>query len=207
MDLVIATNNAHKLAEIARILEGLPFNLLPLSRFADVPELKEEGETYAENARHKARTIARFTGRWSLADDTGLEVDALDGAPGLYSARYAGEDVTFEANRRKLLEALRDVPGKRRTAAFLCVIALAGPSGEDAVFEGEVRGRITEEDQGSGGFGYDPVFLVEETGKTFSEMSPEEKNRISHRARALEKARDYLDRLADAKEAAAGGSN
>jgi non-canonical purine NTP pyrophosphatase (RdgB/HAM1 family) len=192
MTLVIATNNKYKFSEISGILSDLPVTIVPLSDYSEAPELIEEGRTYTENALHKAKTIARFTRQWALADDTGLEVDALNGAPGLYSARYAGEDVTFEQNREKLLRALKDIPRGKRTASFVCVMALAGPSGEASVFEGRVPGWITEEDRGTAGFGYDPVFFVPGAGKTFAEMPPEEKDRISHRALALKKVRDHL---------------
>ena len=128
-EIVIATNNRHKFEEIASILKEMPVRLIPLSDYPDAPELKEEGSTYAENAVHKARTAARFTGKWALADDTGLEVDALNGQPGLYSARFAGEGVTFADNKRKLLKLLESVPTEKRTATFRTVLALVGPSG------------------------------------------------------------------------------
>ena len=195
MELVIATNNAHKLKEISEMLAGLPIKLIPLDDYPEAPELKEEGKTYAENALHKARTISRFSGQWALGDDTGLEVEALGGGPGLYSARYAGEDVTFKQNRQKLLKALEHTPPDKRGAVFRCVMALAGPSGEERVFEGIVSGSITEEDQGAGGFGYDAIFFVPESGKTFAQMSESEKNRISHRAKALQKVREALKGL------------
>jgi len=195
MDLVIATNNRHKVEEISEILSDLPIRTVPLSEFPDPPELIEEGETYAENALHKARTVAGFTKKWSLGDDTGLEVEPLGGAPGLYSARYAGEGVTFEENRKKLLSEMKGVPWKRRKAVFRCVMALVGPSGEEAVFEGTVPGYITEEDKGSGGFGYDAIFFLPDLKKTFAELDPSEKNQVSHRARALRRVRDHLKRL------------
>ena len=196
MEIVLATNNAHKVREISDGFLGLPLKTIPLSDYPDAPELKEEGETYAENALHKARTVARMTHRWALGDDTGLEVDALDGAPGLYSARYAGEGVTFEQNRKKLLDALKGVRWEKRTALFRCVMALAGPSGEEAVFEGTVSGTITEEDRGDAGFGYDPIFFLPGYNKTFAEMDPTEKNRISHRALALQKVKEHLKTIA-----------
>ena len=191
-EIVIATNNRHKFEEIASILKEMPVRLIPLSDYPDAPELKEEGSTYAENAVHKARTAARFTGKWALADDTGLEVDALNGQPGLYSARFAGEGVTFADNKRKLLKLLESVPTEKRTATFRTVLALVGPSGESHVVEGVLRGRIADEEQGAGGFGYDALFYLPEWGKTFAELTPEEKNRFSHRARALEKMKEIL---------------
>jgi XTP/dITP diphosphohydrolase len=191
-EMVVATNNRHKFEEISAILKGLPVRLIPLSDYPDAPELKEEGATYAENALHKALTVARFTGKWALADDTGLEVDALDGRPGLYSARFAGEGVTFADNKRKLLRLMESIPTEKRTAAFRTVLALVSPSGKSRVVEGVLYGRITEEEQGAGGFGYDALFYLPELDKTYAELSAEEKNRASHRARAVEKIRKYL---------------
>jgi XTP/dITP diphosphohydrolase len=195
MELVIATNNRHKLEEISAILSDLPVRTIPLSDFPDLPELREDGRTYAENALQKARTVARFTRHWSLGDDTGLEVEALGGEPGLYSARYAGEGVTFEQNRRKLLSELEGVPRERRKAVFRCVMALVGPSGEEVLFEGTIPGYISDADQGTGGFGYDAIFYLPDRKKTFAELDPAEKNQISHRARALKRVRDHLKNL------------
>jgi XTP/dITP diphosphohydrolase len=197
IELVIATNNRHKFEEIAALLSDLPVKLIPLSAYPDAPELKEEGRTYSENAISKARTVAGFTRKWALADDTGLEVTALNGAPGVYSARYAGEGVTFADNRRKLLKELTGIPWERRTARFRCVMALVEPSGKEMLTEGAVSGYITEEERGTGGFGYDAVFYRPDSGKTFAELSSEEKNRISHRARAAEKVKVYLRKQLD----------
>ncbi len=193
-EIVVATNNRHKVDEISALLKGLPVRLIPLSDYPDAPELKEEGATYAENALHKARTVARFTEKWALADDTGLEVDALDGRPGLYSARFAGEGVTFADNKRKLLRLMESVPAEKRTAAFRTVLALVSPSGKSHVVEGVLHGRIAEKEQGTGGFGYDALFYLPEWGKTYAELTADEKNRISHRARAVEKIRAYLQK-------------
>jgi len=194
-EIVIATNNRHKLEEISAILKEAPVRLIPLAEYPDAPELKEEGATYAENAVHKARTIARYTGKWALGDDTGLEVDALNGQPGLYSARFAGEGVTFADNRRKLLRLMESVPTEKRTATFRTVLALVAPSGETHVVEGVLRGRIAEQERGSGGFGYDAVFDLPELGKTYAELTSEEKNRISHRAHAVQKIREHLKNI------------
>ena len=194
-ELVIATNNPHKFEEIAVLLGDLPLKPIPLSAYPNAPVLKEEGTTYAENALSKARTVSRFTRKWALADDTGLEVDALHGAPGVYSARYAGEGVTFAENRRKLLSELAGIPWEKRTALFRCVMALVEPSGKEILVEGTVSGYIAEKEQGPGGFGYDAVFYLPELGKTFAELEPDEKNRISHRARALEKIKEVLKGL------------
>ena len=196
MDLVIATHNTHKFKEIEAILGKLPLKLISLAAYPDVPALEEKGNSYTENAFHKARPVAEFTGQWVLADDTGLEVDALGGAPGLYSARYAGEGVSFRENRDKLLKALKGIPWEKRSARFRCVIVLVGPGAETVQVDGIVSGYITEEERGEGGFGYDAIFFVPEWGKTFSELKPDEKNQVSHRAQALKKVRPYLmDRL------------
>jgi len=194
-EIVVATNNRHKFEEISAILKGAPVRLIPLSDYPNAPELKEEGATYQENAVHKARTIARFTGKWALGDDTGLEVDALNGQPGLYSARFAGEGVTFADNRRKLLRLMEAVPAEKRTATFRTVLALVGPSGETHMAEGLLRGRIAEQERGTAGFGYDAVFDLPEMGRTYAELTSEEKNRISHRARAVQKIREHLEKI------------
>lgn len=163
-----------------------------LAEFPGAPEVVEDGATYRENALKKARSAAAFTGKPALADDTGLEVDALDGRPGLLAARFAGEGCTFQDNIRKLLDLLEGVPPERRGARFVCVLALVEPGGREQVVEGELPGRITETQAGVGGFGYDPVFYVPEAGKTLAELTAEEKNGISHRRRAVEKARSFI---------------
>lgn len=190
--LVIATNNRHKLEEIRAtlVVEGL--ELLPLSEFPDLPPMEEVGATYEENAVMKAETIARHTGISALGDDTGLEVDALGGAPGVYSARFAGPTVSFKENREKLLKEMEGVPREKRTARFRCTLALVTPGGEKTVVEGVLEGLIAESDQGSGGFGYDPVFYVPEAGRTLGEMSAADKNKLSHRGLALRKIQDYF---------------
>jgi XTP/dITP diphosphohydrolase len=189
---VVATGNRHKVEEIRAMLADLPVTVRPLADFPGAPEVVEDGATYRENALKKARSAAKFTGKPALADDTGLEVDALGGQPGLYAARFAGEGCTFQDNVRKLLLLLKGVPSPRREARFVCVIALVDPTGREQVVEGELRGRITESQAGSGGFGYDPVFYVPAVGKTLAELTAEEKNRISHRRRALDKARAII---------------
>jgi XTP/dITP diphosphohydrolase len=194
IEIVIATNNRHKIEEISSMLADLPVRLIPLSAYTDAPELKEEGATYAENAIHKALTAARFTGKWALGDDTGLEVDALDGEPGIYSARYAGEGVSFSDNKNKLLRSLESVPAENRAATFRTVLALVSPTGQSEVVEGVLRGRIAEKEQGDGGFGYDALFYLPELGKTYAEITAREKNRISHRARAVQKIKEHLRR-------------
>jgi len=158
----------------------------------DLPEVEEDGETFAANARKKAQTVARLTGRLTLADDSGLEVAALDGAPGVRSARYAGEAADDAANNRKLLAALAGVPRSGRRGAFVCAMALCAPDGDCRFFSGRLEGLIVEEPRGDGGFGYDPLFLVPEYGKTLAELPLEIKNRISHRGQALRQALEAL---------------
>ena len=194
MRLLVATSNQGKLKEVREILAGLDFDLVCLKDLG-LPAPPETGNTFHDNAAEKATTSARRSGLWTLADDSGLCVDALGGAPGLHSARYAPTD---EARRAKLLSALKDVPVERRGAHFQAAIALSDPEGK-RVFpaEGRVDGAIALEPRGSGGFGYDPLFLPAETpGRTLAELGPEEKNRLSHRGRALEQLRPTLVRLA-----------
>jgi XTP/dITP diphosphohydrolase len=190
--LVLATGNRHKVEEIGDMLADARIKVRSLAEFPGAPEVVEDGVTYRENALKKARSAAAFTGKPALADDTGLEVDALDGRPGLLAARFAGEGCTFQDNIRKLLDLLEGVPPERRGARFVCVLALVEPGGREQVVEGELPGRITETQAGVGGFGYDPVFYVPEAGKTLAELGAEEKNRISHRRRALDKARAFI---------------
>lgn len=190
--MVLATGNRHKVEEISGMLAGAHIKVRSLAEFPGAPEVVEDGTTYRENALKKARSAAVFTGKPALADDTGLEVDALDGRPGLFAARFAGEGCTFQDNIRKLLRLLDGVPPDRRGARFVSVLALVEPGGRERVVEGELLGRITETQAGVGGFGYDPVFFVPEAGKTLAELTAEEKNRISHRGRALDKARALI---------------
>ena len=194
MDLVIATSNQHKLKEFKALLQGFPLTILSLEDFPDIPAIVEDGKNFYENALKKALTVARHTGKLTVADDSGIEVDALEGRPGVYSARFAGEDATDEANNTKLLKELEGISPDRRGACFKCVLVIAPPDGETAFVEGECRGSIIQEARGGYGFGYDPLFLVPEYNKTFSEITPEEKNKISHRARALQKLLELLPR-------------
>jgi XTP/dITP diphosphohydrolase len=194
MRLVCASANPDKVAEIAAIL-GSQVELVP--RPADVPDVVEDGETLLDNARLKARAICEATGTPAVADDTGLEVDALGGAPGVYSARYAGEDATYADNVAKLLRELREHEGLARTARFRTVAVVAFPDGREVVAEGIVDGHITDEPRGDSGFGYDPVFVPEGgDGKTFSEMGADAKNAISHRGRAFRALAEKLARAA-----------
>ena len=191
-DLVLATRNRHKGAELAAILAGLPICIRTMDEFPDVPDVIEDGETCEANAVKKARAVAEATGLLAVADDTGLEVDALGGRPGVYAARYAGPQATYEDNCRKLLKELAGVPLDRRTARFVTVAALAAPSEKVQVTTGRLDGLITEAQAGEQGFGYDPVFYVPDLGKTLAELSSEQKNRISHRAKAFAQVRELL---------------
>lgn len=192
MKLLIATGNAGKLKEIRRILEGVDVEVLGLDTVAGAPEVVEDADSFEGNARKKAETLAAFTGLPTLADDSGLEVDALGAAPGIHSARYAGEDATDADNNRKLLLALDGVEPEKRTGAFRCVMALCLPEEPCRFFEGRLKGRILEQPRGEGGFGYDPLFLVPEYGKALAELSLDVKNRISHRGQALRALLDFL---------------
>ena len=191
-ELVVATRNAGKLREIRHLLEGAGIAVLGLDTFRAIPEIEEDGDTFAANAAKKAETVARLTGRPCLADDSGLTVDALGGAPGVHSARYAGVQGDDAANNARLLRELADVPPERRQGAFCCVMALSDPGAVTHFFEGRVAGRILAAPRGSEGFGYDPLFLVEELGQTMAELPLAQKNRISHRGQALRQVVDHL---------------
>ncbi|MDX2252957.1 MAG: XTP/dITP diphosphatase [Nitrospira sp.] len=191
-DIVLATRNRHKGAEVAALLDGLGITIRTLDEFPHAPEVVEDGATCEANAVKKAKEIAAATGLPAVADDTGLEVDALGGRPGVYAARYAGEQATYEDNCRKLIHELSGVPPGKRTARFITVAALAFPSDGVRVTTGELYGLITDAPVGSKGFGYDPVFFLPELGKTLAELSSEEKNRVSHRAKAFMQLRDLL---------------
>jgi XTP/dITP diphosphohydrolase len=191
--LVLATANRHKVAELTALLRGVELEVISASEAGFVDDIEETGTTLEANALLKARSVHAATRLPCLADDTGLEVDALGGAPGVYSARFAGEHCSFEDNKRLLLERLHDVPPSTRTARFRCVVALVGME-EEQLFEGRVDGVITTEERGTGGFGYDAIFQPMESLHTFAEMSAKEKNSISHRGRALEKVAAYLMR-------------
>ncbi|NJC88621.1 MAG: XTP/dITP diphosphatase [Desulfuromonas sp.] len=184
-ELVVATRNAGKLREIRHLLEGEGVTVLGLDGFPELPEVVEDGDTFAANAAKKAETIARLTGRPCLADDSGLTVEALGGEPGVHSARYAGSQGDDAANNARLLRELAAVPDARRQAAFCCVMALCRPGLPTTFFEGRVAGRILRAPRGAGGFGYDPLFLVDGFDRTMAELPLAEKNRISHRGQAL----------------------
>lgn len=186
-EIIVATQNAGKVAEFKAALTGLPYKVLSLADLGKFPEAPEQGATFAENASFKAQFYARLTGKLCLADDSGLEVDYLRGEPGVYSARYAGEYASDQDNNKKLLEQLIGVPPEKRTARFRCVLVLADAEKLWYTADGAVEGVILTEARGTSGFGYDPLLFVPELDRTFAEMSPEEKNQISHRGRALKK--------------------
>ncbi len=183
--VVVATFNRHKLREITGILPGLDLELKSLADFPGAVPPDEDGATLEENALKKARSAAAFTGLWALADDTGLEVDALGGAPGVRSARYAGEAATPAGNNALLLAELSGVPPEKRTARFVCVMALVPPSGEPVISRGVLEGRICAGPRGGEGFGYDPLFELAGSARTLAELTAAEKNSLSHRALAL----------------------
>lgn len=195
MDLLLATKNRGKICEISRILQMPDIRLLCLDDFPGAPEAQENGASFEENALIKARTAAHHSGLPSLADDSGLVVDALGGRPGIFSARYAGPDAGDRGNIAKLLEEMSGVPTGKRAGRFVCHAALVF-QGRAYQAEGRLEGLITTEPRGTGGFGYDPVFLLPERGLTLAELAPEEKDRISHRARALQKLKPLLLQLA-----------
>jgi len=188
MRLLLATRNKHKMQEVSAILRVQGIDLVMTDEFPDLPDVVEDGETFEANAIKKAVTLARVAGMWTLADDSGLEIDALEGAPGVYSARYAGEPVSYEANNRKVLEQMERVTNRR--ARFRCVLALSDPVGSVRTVEGRCEGRIIGQPRGRHGFGYDPIFVPDGHARTFAEMDGAEKNRISHRAVALRAAWD-----------------
>src|SRR4051812_1478926 len=198
MQLMLATRNPKKRREIVEILGDLAIELGDLSQRPEVPEVEETGTTFEENARLKAVAVAKATRAWTLGEDSGLVVPALKGRPGVYSARYAGRQGDDAANNAKLLAELGPLPDDRRDAHYVCVAALADPAGDvKAVVEGKCHGVILREYRGTGGFGYDPLFMIPEFHKTFGELSPRVKHALSHRARALERLRPVLRRIAN----------
>ena len=184
MQIILATHNRGKMKEMYSILAHLPVKLLTLDDFPQIGEIPETGETLKVNAFIKAETVHQKTGLPALADDTGLEVDALDGAPGVHSSRYDGETATFEDNCRKMMQEMDGIPAEERTARFHTVIAFVSDSGNEWT-EGMVEGRILDKKRGDGGFGYDPLFYYPPLKKTFAELNSEQKNNISHRGKAL----------------------
>jgi XTP/dITP diphosphohydrolase len=199
MKLLVATGNRGKLKEIRRLLDGADIEIVGLDQLENPPDVVEDGDTFAANARKKALEMAVFSGYLTLADDSGLVVDALDGAPGVYSARYAGEQGDDAANNARLLKEMDSVPDEKRQAAFHCVVALAWPDGRCETYDGQISGVILRSARGDDGFGYDPLFLVPEYGKTTAELSLDIKNRISHRGSALRKVIPLLMELAESE--------
>ncbi len=193
MEIVLATRNKKKIEEIKRITAGLPIAILSLDNFPDCPETVEDQDTFEGNAVKKAVEVCRYTGKPALADDSGLEVDALNGSPGVYSARYAGGSGGNDVkNYEKVLSELKSVPVERRGAQFVCFMALVFPDGKIETFSGYAKGRIGSEPKGKSGFGYDPVFIPAGHEKTFAEMTGLEKDNLSHRGKALEKLKQFL---------------
>jgi XTP/dITP diphosphohydrolase len=190
--LLLATRNPHKVTELQQMLEGTGWQVVMLSDFEGIPDVEEDGVTFEENARKKARSAAQHAKMWTLAEDAGLEVDALKGEPGVHSARYCGEGASDADRMRKVLDRIIAVPEERRTARFGCVMCLVDPAGNETCFEGRCDGRIAHHERGSAGFGYDPIFMPEGHGRTFGELGKSVKNQVSHRARAMQQVIAYL---------------
>lgn len=195
MKIVLATENPGKVAELQELVADLDMEVLSSTNFPDWQSVEETGSTFRENALIKARAAAGFTGMIALADDSGLEVDALGGAPGVFSARFAGEPKDDGRNIEKLLGLMENVPDEERGARFFCALAVVTPGGEEYLTEGTVEGKILKAKRGSGGFGYDPVFFVPDFGRTMAELGMAQKNRLSHRAQAFHKVVPILKDL------------
>ncbi len=198
MNIIAATLNRHKISEIENITKSFGMNVISRSE-AGIPdfEIEETGDTFEENSEIKARAIMEYSGKPTIADDSGIEVDALQGAPGVYSARFAGVEGSEadKENNKKLLSLLKDIPEKERGARFVSVVTMLFPDGKKIVARGECPGYIIDQEKGDGGFGYDPLFVPEGFEKTYAEITPEEKNTISHRAKALSILRNQLQEL------------
>lgn len=192
MRIIIATGNKDKVREINEILRGTDFDAVSMKEIGIDPEIVEDADSFEGNALIKARTVHELTKEYVMADDSGLCIDALDGAPGIYSARFCGEDSTYEEKFKKIFEMLKDVPEEKRTAQFVCAIAVVRPDGTSFTVRGECHGVLHEKPMGENGFGYDPIFYVPEFGMTTAQMSKEQKNMISHRGKAL---RAMVDKL------------
>lgn len=191
--IVVATRNRGKSEEIREFLRGFPVDVRDLNDFGPIPEVKEDGISFEENAYKKASFTAKVLGLPALADDSGLEVEAIQGAPGVHSARYAGPHATDEENNQKLLEVLKGI--KNREARFCCVLSLAVPTGHALTYEATCEGVILDEPKGNSGFGYDPLFFYPQGGKTFGQMDLDEKSRVSHRGRALKEMKGEFDKV------------
>jgi XTP/dITP diphosphohydrolase len=194
---MIATRNKGKIREIREALHGLGLRIYALSDFPNVPEIEEDGKNFAENALKKARFYSKYFGMLTISDDSGLEVYNLKGLPGVYSARYAGEGASSRVNNQKLLSELQGVPISKRGARFKCILAMVSPDGKEAIAEGSCKGSIGFREKGRKGFGYDPLFILPAYGKTMAELSLGEKNKISHRGKALRKLRKIIKTLKD----------
>ncbi|WP_050181186.1 XTP/dITP diphosphatase [Domibacillus robiginosus] len=196
-EVIIATRNVGKAKEFVRMFEPMGITVKTLLDYPELPDVEETGETFAENALLKAEFAARSTGRPAIADDSGLIIDALNGRPGVYSARYAGTEKDDQANNDKVLEEMKNIPEESRSARFMCILAVAFPDGRDPLWaEGSCEGTIGFEEAGEHGFGYDPLFFPEGYNVTMAQLDPEEKNKISHRAKALHSLRAQLPELA-----------
>lgn len=191
--LLVATGNASKLKEIRDILSGTVQEVVSLADYPHNPATIEDGITFADNALKKAREACSWSGLPVIADDSGLVVDALEGRPGVYSARYAGENADDDSNNIKLIHELQGIPIEQRNAAFICVIAMVIPEGDEQLFTGKIDGFIIDEPRGKDGFGYDPLFVVGNLGRTMAELSLQDKNAISHRGQALMQLKSYLE--------------
>lgn len=195
-ELIVASRNKGKVGEIKALLANLPFKVTSLLDYPQIPDIVEDGKTYCANALKKAREVARATGKMAMSDDSGIEVKALGNAPGIYSARFAGEGASEKARNKKLFAMLKGVPMHKRQARYRCVIALVNAQGQEiGIVQGTCSGFVTTKEQGIHGFGFDPLFLLKRYNKTFGQLPPELKAKISHRARALKKFRLLLDRV------------
>lgn len=192
--MIFATGNENKMKEIREILGALPLEILSMKEAGISADIVEDGKTFEENALIKARAICKLAGEMVLADDSGLEIDYLNKEPGIYSARYMGEDTSYHIKNNSLIDRLEGVPDEKRTARFVCAIAAVFPDGKELVVRGTVEGIIGHEEKGENGFGYDPIFYLPERGCTTAELPPEEKNSISHRGNALRLMKDLLER-------------
>ena len=192
--MIFATGNENKMVEIREILGDLPLEILSMKQAGIRADIEENGTSFEENALIKAREVCRLAGEMVLADDSGPEIDYLNGEPGIYSARYMGENTSYRVKNKNLMERLEGVPNEKRTARFVCAIAAVFPDGKELVVRGTVEGIIGYEERGENGFGYDPIFYLPERGLTTAELPPEEKNSISHRGNALRKMKELLEK-------------
>lgn len=192
--MIFATGNENKMKEIREILGELPLEILSMKEAGISADIVENGKSFEENALIKAREVCKIAGEMVLADDSGLEIDYLNGEPGIYSARYMGEDTSYRIKNQNLIDRLEGVPDEKRTARFVCAIAAAFPDGGEAVVRGTVEGIIGYEERGENGFGYDPIFYLPDRGVSTAEIPPEEKNSISHRGNALRKMKEILEK-------------